>query len=218
MTCAPSRRALAPAIRRALSDAVGDVERFGLTDWPDEGLTRMVEAPSGDLVVRGFPALADEGSTVAIRVFEDRTAQAQAMWAGTRRLLALTSSIPVKGIQGGLSLGQRRALGWSPYEEGFEALFDDVVVAVLDGLLRDHGGPAWDEVAFEQLRSAVRASCGSQIRDLLAVTARVLAADRVLERRIDSMAAIPGLMAVARGPRRPARGPGLRRLRGPHRA
>ncbi len=52
----------------------------------------------------------------------------------------------------------------------------------------------WDAGSFERLRADVRSSCASQIRDLLAVTARVLAADRVLERRIESMASVPGLI------------------------
>ncbi len=208
---------LAPAIRRALSDAAGDIERFGLTSWPDATLAKIVEAPVGDVVVRGFPALADEGSTVAIRVYENRTAQARAMWAGTRRLLALTTSIPVKGIQGGLSLGQRRALGWSPYSGGFEALFDDVVVAVLDGLLRDHGGPGWDDVSFERLRTDVRAVCRDP--DTRSPCGHRPGAGRRSGARTPHP--LDGRHSrshgIAPGSRRPTGGPGLRRLRGPHR-
>jgi ATP-dependent helicase HrpA len=188
------KRALTSAMRRALSDAVGDVERFALSRWDLDELPRVVEAPSGALVVRAYPALVDDGATVSVRVLEDRPTQARAMWAGTRRLLRLTVPLPENGVRGGLTVGQRRALGWSPYPGGLDAVFDDVVTAVLDGLLRDHGGPVWNRDDFELLREQVAASFAAQVRDLLAVTARVLAADRILERRIDVLASTPGLL------------------------
>ena len=187
---------LAPALRRALSDVVGDVERFGMTEWEIGDLPRVVEGPSGALIVRGFPALADDITTVSVRVLEDPLVQARAMWAGTRRLLRLTVPLPEKGIRGGLTAGQRRALGWSPYAGGFGALFDDVVSTVLDGLLRDHGGPVWTRDDFDLLRGQVAASYATQVRELLAVAARVVAADRVLEHRIDAMSSSPGLLPM----------------------
>ena len=176
--------ALGPSVRRALSDAVGDVEAFGLTSWTIGDFPRVVEAPLGSLVVRAYPALVDDGPTVSVRVLENPASQARATWAGMRRLLRLAAPVPIEGVKGGLTAGQRRALGWAPHADGFDALLEDVVVAVFDGLLRDNGGPVRDGVAFDRLCEEIREHVVGQVVDLLAVTARVLAADRVVDRRL----------------------------------
>jgi ATP-dependent helicase HrpA len=187
------RSALGDEVRRSLSSVLGHLERSGLDAWPGGELPAVVEAPAGALVVRGYPALVDEGSTVGVRIHADRRSQGVAMWAGTRRLLRLAVSLPEKGIVGGLSDGQRRALGWSPYEGGFAALVDDVVAAVLDGIMRDRGGPVRDADAFADLAADVASAGADQVRSLLGATARVLAADRVIGRRLEAMGSVPTL-------------------------
>ena len=42
------------------------VERTGLTDFPAEGLPRLLEETQGDHVVQGFPALVDRGDRVRV--------------------------------------------------------------------------------------------------------------------------------------------------------
>src|ERR1700748_853737 len=101
-TCvAPSggrTRASAGAQGRALrSQAAGGITRTGLTSWNIGELPR--EFRDGSVVA--YPALADAGATVDVRLFETRDAAHAAMWAGTRRLILLGAPAPVKSIAGG---------------------------------------------------------------------------------------------------------------------
>jgi ATP-dependent helicase HrpA len=89
------REQLAPKVQTALSTAAGGVERTGLTAWVD--VPRTVAAGAG---VTGYPALVDEGSSVALRVLGSEQEQAAAMWAGVRRLLLLSVPSPVKAVAG----------------------------------------------------------------------------------------------------------------------
>jgi ATP-dependent helicase HrpA len=190
------RRALAPRLRELLTAAAADLERHGLTTWDIGELPRSIERKVDGDVVRGHPALVDEGQTVGVRVFEDRAQQARAMWRGTRRLLRLTVPLSTKGVQGRLTNHQRLALGWSPYAGGPDALLEDCTTAVLDALMRDHGAPVWDGVAFDELRDAVHAELAGQVVEALATVARILAADRIVGRRLDSLAVNPALGAA----------------------
>jgi ATP-dependent helicase HrpA len=126
------------------------VERTGLTAWVD--VPRTVAAGAG---VTGYPALVDEGSSVALRVLGSEQEQAAAMWAGIRRLLLLSVPSPVKAVAGRLSNASKLALSTNPHG-GVVALLDDCVVAAVDALMRSGGGVAWDAAAFDRLRDHVR--------------------------------------------------------------
>jgi ATP-dependent helicase HrpA len=144
------REQLAPKVQTALSTAAGGVERTGLTAWVD--VPRTVAAGAG---VTGYPALVDEGSSVALRVLGSEQEQAAAMWAGVRRLLLLSVPSPVKAVAGRLSNASKLALSTNPHG-GVVALLDDCVVAAVDALMRSGGGVAWDAAAFDRLRDHVR--------------------------------------------------------------
>src|SRR5690606_41447964 len=58
--------------------------------WDFGPLPRTFERRTAGHIVRGYPALVDEGTTVGVRIFDNAAAQQQAMVAGTRRLLMLT--------------------------------------------------------------------------------------------------------------------------------
>jgi ATP-dependent helicase HrpA len=145
------REQLAPKVQRALSTAAGGIERTGLASWVD--VPRTVPAGAG---VTGYPALVDEGSSVALRVLGSAPEQAAAMRTGVRRLLLLSVPSPVKAIAGGLSNASKLALTANPHGS-VVALLDDCVVAAVDALMESGGGPAWDAPSYERLRDHVRA-------------------------------------------------------------
>ncbi len=142
---------LAPTVQRALSAASGGVERTGLTAFVE--VPRSVSAGVG---VTGFPALVDEGDTVALRVLGTAAEQQLAMRAGVRRLLVLNVPSPVKTVAGGLSNAAKLVLSTSPHGS-VNALLADCVTCAVDDLMTKAGGPAWDEAGFARLRDAVRA-------------------------------------------------------------
>ncbi|MDP2712588.1 MAG: ATP-dependent RNA helicase HrpA, partial [Solirubrobacteraceae bacterium] len=96
------RAQLRPRLRAQLAAATAPYERSGLRAWTIGELPRSVALPGMGDAARAFPALVDEGESVAVRVFETAGAQAAAMAAGTRALLRMTVASPLRAVQRGL--------------------------------------------------------------------------------------------------------------------
>ena len=145
------QRELRPRLRAVLSEAASAITRTGLTSWTVGELPRVFRDGS----VVAYPALADAGTTVDVRLFETPDAAHAAMWAGTRRLILLGAPSPVKSIAGGLSTRAKLALSHNPHG-GVAAMFADCVNCAADYLMAEAGGPAWDRESFERLSASVR--------------------------------------------------------------
>jgi ATP-dependent helicase HrpA len=184
-----TREAITRAFDRASADPARGGEaptgqRTGLTDWTVGTLQRTFETRRAGQPVKAYPALVDEGATVAVRLFDTEAEQAEAMWRGTRRLILLGVPVnPAKFAADRLSNQQKLALSRNPHGS-VQALFEDCATAAADRLIAAHGGPAWDEQGYRKLYDAVRA-------DLVEVTVRaveqvqqVLAAWQACERRL----------------------------------
>jgi ATP-dependent helicase HrpA len=178
--------ALRPKVRAVISQVAHDVERRGLTTWPDGNLPRKVERRHGDHVVEGWPALTDEGSSVAVRLYDTEEAQRQAMLLGQRRLLLLGVPSPAKAIIGRLSNRTKLALNRNPHGT-VKALLDDCIACAVDDIVAGAGGPAWDEAGFAKLRDAVRSQVIDVTLDVLRVVEKVLSAAYDLEGRLDTV-------------------------------
>ncbi|MCL6302116.1 ATP-dependent RNA helicase HrpA [Streptomyces kronopolitis] len=173
--------------------AAGPEQRTGLTSWTLGTLPRTFETRRAGQPLKAYPALVDEGSSVAVRLFDTEAEQLTAMWAGTRRLILLNiPTNPAKFAQDKLSNQQKLALSRNPHGS-IPALFEDCVTAAADRLIAARGGPAWDEESFRKLFDAVRT-------DLVDVTLRtiqqvqeVLAAWQACERRLKETA-FPSLL------------------------
>jgi ATP-dependent helicase HrpA len=180
-----TREAITRAFERASDPALGSVEqRTGLKDWTIGALPRTFETRRAGQPVRAYPALVDEGTSVAVRLFDTEPEQGAAMWRGTRRLILLNVPVnPAKFVADQLSNQQKLALSRNPHGS-VQALFEDCATAAADRLIAGHGGPAWDEESYRKLFDAVRA-------DLVELTVRsvkqvqqVLAAWHSCERRL----------------------------------
>ncbi|MFI0817311.1 ATP-dependent RNA helicase HrpA [Streptomyces sp. NPDC021098] len=200
------KQRLKPKTRAAISkafesskEAVGIEQRGGLTSWTVGTLPRTFETRRGGQPVKAYPALVDEGASVALRLFDTEPEQRQAMWRGTRRLILLQlPSNPAKFAQGKLSNQAKLALSSSPHGN-ITALFEDCVSAAADRLIAAHGGPVWDEESFRKLFDAVRADIADVTLDTVRKVQEVLAAWQACERRlkgIKSPVLLPSLTDV----------------------
>jgi ATP-dependent helicase HrpA len=170
---------LRPKVQSALSTAASDVERTGLTSW-DLG-TLPPEVQSGRVV--GYPALVDEGGTVAVRVLGTPAEQTAAHWRGTRRLLLLTLPPPAKAIAGRMTNPQKLAL----QRAGKPAhVFEHCTTCAVDALMTAAGGPAWDEEGFARLRDNVRQDLIPTVEEVLRLVEQVLTASYALTARLDA--------------------------------
>ncbi|HET9138844.1 ATP-dependent RNA helicase HrpA [Actinophytocola sp.] len=170
------KQRLRAEVRAELSTVVGGIERSGMRDWEIDELPRTVEQSRGGLVVTAYPALADEGATVAVRLFDTQPEQRAQMWRGTRKLVLLTVPSPVKQLVRRLPNEAKLTLSRNPYD-GVPDLLDDCVNCAADKLIATGGGPAWDRAAFQALRDTVRAGLERTAFEVIITVRDVLAAE-----------------------------------------
>jgi ATP-dependent helicase HrpA len=169
------QEALATTAQSAVAAAVGgELERTGLRGWPDDidELPRVVERTVGGRAVRGYPAFADTGGAVDLRVFATSSEQDRAMGPGTRRLLRLSVPSPVKSVERQLDTRTRLTLGANP-DGSLSALLDDCADAATDTLVP---APVWTRSDFVALRDQVAAKLATTTVDVVGRVGKVLAA------------------------------------------
>ncbi|WP_326597802.1 ATP-dependent RNA helicase HrpA [Streptomyces sp. NBC_01803] len=183
-----ARAALDRAFTAAASrDQPALEQRTGLTSWTVGTLPRTFETRRGGQPVKAYPALVDEGATVAVRLFDTEAEQDRAMRRGTRRLLLLNlPSDPAKFALRQLDNASKLALSSTPHG-GVHALFEDCVTAAADQLVATHGGPVWDEEGFRKLFDAVRADIVDLTLKIVRQVREVLTAWQACERRLASL-------------------------------
>ncbi|NMO55440.1 ATP-dependent RNA helicase HrpA [Actinoplanes sp. TBRC 11911] len=189
------RRRLAPKVQQTISAAAGDIERRGITVNDFGVLPRRVAQVRGGYEVNVYPALVDEGSSVAIRVFEDEPSQRVAMVAGTRKLLLLTLPPAAKYLQGRLDNRAKLELSRAnPYKSVAE-LLDDCAGAAVDKLVADAGGPVWSSIEFASLRDTVRQDLVDAVASVVTQVQAVLADTYDVEQRLRNLRD-PGLLSA----------------------
>ncbi|GAB2958328.1 ATP-dependent RNA helicase HrpA [Saccharothrix stipae] len=173
-------------LRETLAAAASNLARTGLTTWDVGDLPRTVQRQRSGIVVTAYPALVDKGDTVAVEILDTPGRQRQAMWRGTRRLLLLNTPSPVKTLQRGLNNAEKLALTRNPHG-GVAPLLADCIAAAVDQLLRQAGGPVWDQAAFTKLTDHVRRGLGETTFDVVHKVRRVLEAAQDVELRLNAV-------------------------------
>lgn len=181
---AASRRGPRPA-DAAPAATSAFAERTGLTDWSFDDLPDVVDTKVAGGVVRGYPAIVDEGQSVALRIESTPEAAARATRAGVRRLLLLSVPSPSAYVLDHLTSAEKLAVAASPYPSA-KALVEDARVAVADAVTeRSTGGnPVRTRAAFDTVRDALSAAVVDELFDTVSLTARILTAARDVERAV----------------------------------
>ncbi len=173
------REQLRPRLQAKLTAAAGDLTRTGLKDWTIGTLPRVFTRDK----VTAYPALADTGGAVDVRLFPTEAEASAAMAAGTRRLLLLQVPSGVRSIADRLPTQRKLAMSVSPYPS-IGALLDDCVAAAADQVIADAGGPPWDADGFARLVAEARSALPLATARVVDVTAEVLEAAHDAERRL----------------------------------
>ncbi|SFS09119.1 ATP-dependent helicase HrpA [Microbacterium sp. cf046] len=160
-------------------------ERTGLTDWDFGDLPDVVDTKVAGGVVRGYPALIDQGTSVALRVETTPEAAERATHAGVRRLLLLAVPSAASYVLEHLTSAEKLALAASPYPSA-KALVEDARVAVADAVLARTAAPVRTRAAFEQVRGALSAVVVDETFQAVSLAARVLTAARDADRAVRS--------------------------------
>jgi len=189
------QRELRPRLRDVLSRAAAGITRKGLTSWTFGELPKVFR--EGTVVA--YPALADAGESVDVRLFETEDAARAAMWAGTRRLILLGAPSPASGIKsiaGSLPTRAKLALSHNPHG-GVAAMFADCVSCAADYLMSEAGGPAWDADGFERLSAAVRSRLHEVTADVVTQVESALRLAHSVGARLGDLRAAPVQAAAA---------------------
>jgi ATP-dependent helicase HrpA len=162
---------LAPEVRATLAAVVPDLTREGLRDWPPGALPSSLAQDRAGYRVTAYPALVDQGSSVAVRVFETPSEQASAHAAGVRRLLRLALPAPATVVQGRLTNDAKLALLRSPHGS-VPALLDDCADCAVSALVT--GDLPWDGDAYRALLARVRPRYAATLLAVLGYVREIL--------------------------------------------
>jgi ATP-dependent helicase HrpA len=175
------RKQLRPRLEAALADAASEITRTGLREWTFGSLPRVFHHGQ----IRAYPALADAGDAVDIRLFPTEAEAAESMRRGTRRLVLLAVPSGVRSIASRLPAGAKLAMSRSPYP-GAAALLDDCAACAADHVIASAGGPAWDGEGFARLVEAARSGLAVATSAVLDGVAAALVESHAIETRLES--------------------------------
>ncbi|MDQ3484236.1 MAG: ATP-dependent RNA helicase HrpA, partial [Actinomycetota bacterium] len=190
------KRSLHAVAGSAVSAAASQVERSGLTTWDLDDLPRVFKQARAGHEVRGYPALVDEGASVAVRVLATEAEQVEATRLGVRRLLLLAVPSPTPAIAAAMSNADKLALALNPHG-GATALLDDAHAAAVDALVADHGGLPWDRESFHTLLEVVRRDGGARTEQVVSLARASVEAAAAVDRRLSGRAEFALLPALS---------------------
>ncbi len=166
--------------RASLTETPHPLERSGLTGWDFGTLPQTIEIRRSGHSVTVYPAIVDEGNTVAVQLLNTAHDQEAAMWAGTRRLLLLNRPSVSKPLRALLNNEVKLALLQSRYGSPNE-WFDDVLGCAVDQLMIEASAPAWTEAHWAKLGAHVRQGLVAAVASLGAESGEILAKLRKVE-------------------------------------
>ena len=169
------------------SSAAGVAEVSGLTAWPERDLPTKITRRVAGQQIEGFPALVDEGSSVAVRILASEEERARAQRGGVVRLLALRVPSPQKYVSEHLNNAEKIVFTQNPHGS-VESLIADCTAAALDKLT-----PAEAPVRradFEALFDAVRAELIDTVFSVTSLVAEILREATAVRKMLKSSASL----------------------------
>ncbi|GAA2006751.1 ATP-dependent RNA helicase HrpA [Microbacterium ulmi] len=175
--------AQAPSAGSAVQSAF--TERAGLTEWAFGTLPEVVDTKVAGGVVRGYPAIADDGASVSVRIEATPEVAAASTRAGVRKLVLLSTPSPSAYVLEHLTSAEKLALAASPYPSA-KALVEDARAAVADAVIArlEPTGVVRTREGFERIRDAFSVAVVDDLFHAVSLTARILTLAREVERAL----------------------------------
>ena len=178
---------LKPAARESVAKVVDAprpadrVERAGITSWDFGDLDRIRDTEHGGNRIRAYPALVDEGRSVAIRLQSTPGDQTAAHRRGVLRLLVLGIPSPTSYVQEHLTNAEKLALAHSPYRTTAE-LFEDCLVACIEAVVDP--GTIFTEAEFRAALATVSSGLVDALFGAVGLVSGILASARTADKAI----------------------------------
>jgi ATP-dependent RNA helicase HrpA len=147
---------LGQAAQLTFATADSGIEKSGIRTWDFGELPAEIAFTRGGRKLTGYPALADEGESAAIRLFDTRAAAEGAMRGGVRRLVRLALKEQIRQLEKNLTGFTQAALllrGLASPDE----LRDDLVTAIADRAFIGEDELPRNGKGFEALQQRARA-------------------------------------------------------------
>jgi ATP-dependent RNA helicase HrpA len=147
---------LGQTARLTFAAAEPGIEKSGIREWSFGELPESVAFTRGGRRLTGYPAVVDEGDSVAIRLFDTAAAAQAAMRGGVRRLMQLALKEQLKQLEKNLPGFTQAALAMRSLAPA-EALKDDLLSAIADRAFIAEDDLPRSAEAFEALKQRARA-------------------------------------------------------------
>ncbi len=185
-------------VQTALTQAVDDdrFEQAELRQFPERAIPKTYEAKRAGFAVKAYPALADNGDSVALTLCEDEVSQAQTMWQGQSRLLLLQLPSPIKYLHEKLPNKAKLGLYFNPYGRVLD-LVDDCIRAGVEALMRRYQAPAWSPTEFEVLKDKVGGELNPAVAAIALQVEEVLSRAHEVKKRLKGKIDLSQAMAMA---------------------
>jgi ATP-dependent helicase HrpA len=196
------------------------VERDGITRWDFGSLSETIELERGGIQLRGYPALVDQGKSVAIRVLDSQQSAALAQRAGLRRLIGLHLAAEVRYLRKNLSGLERMLLQYAKApdaESGPDALepppgtdkrvrekswsngvdlADELVVLILDLTFVEGRSPIRDQGTFERRLAECKPGLMTVASEVCALAGRILERYQAIRKHLSSITQLNWMPSV----------------------
>lgn len=117
--------------------ATPELEKTGLISWEIDKLPNEFVNKTGGYQIKAYPALVNEGKTVAVKLFDQPHIAQAAHKLGLRKLVILGIPSPVKYLQDKLPNKAKLGLYFNPFGQ-IKALIDDCIDAGVDQLIQQY--------------------------------------------------------------------------------
>jgi len=177
--------ALETHVRSAIAAADRSLERSGMKTWECGELPAVVETEGGGHRVKAYPALVDEGDSVAVRLVATADEQQKASHKGIRRLLALALPSPSRVVKAAVTNDVALSMSLSPWPKHVDFVADCNLAAL--NLVIASGPGESDEVvrnavAFDALLVHAKQTYTDSLAQVAEAGARLVLANARVER------------------------------------
>ncbi len=153
---------LANQVTQVLTEVADEgIEQQGLSDFTGIDLPTEYVQQQGGYEIKAYPALCDEGQTVAVSLFDAKEKADAAQAKGLRKLILLNVPSPVKHLQQSLPNKAKLSLYFNPFGK-VQDLINDCILAGIDNLIAEPEKVRTEET-FTHVKERVRADINDEV-------------------------------------------------------
>ncbi|MES9858923.1 MAG: ATP-dependent RNA helicase HrpA [Sedimenticola sp.] len=180
------------------------LERQGLNDWNFGELPESIELNRGGIKLLGFPALVDEGDTVALRVLDSQANAEHSGRLGLRRLLMLQQAKEIRYLRRNLRGLERMRLHYAKAPKAPEGLGAgakpdlerELVALIVDLTFIEGLPPVRDEAVFRERIKSKQSGLMIQANEAVALVGDILNHYQQLRKQLAKTTQINWILSI----------------------